>query len=65
MLFGELQADEDRRTWGPAFVRKWRHEPLGVWVRGESTDRPWFKLDGETFVPTFEVGPRTARCSRA
>ena len=55
MLFRELREDEARRAWGAAFVRRWREEPLGVWARGESTSRPWFRLDGDTFVPTYEV----------
>ena len=55
MLFRELREDEERRTWGAAFVRKWRQEPLAVWARGESTVRPWFRLDGDSFVPTYEV----------
>ena len=55
MLFRELREDEDRRSWGTPFVRKWRSEPLGVWVGGESTIRPWFRFDGDRFVPTFLV----------
>jgi superfamily II DNA or RNA helicase/diadenosine tetraphosphate (Ap4A) HIT family hydrolase/SOS-response transcriptional repressor LexA len=55
MLFRELREDEDRRTWGPPFVRKWRSEPLGVWVRGESTSKPWFRFDGDRLVPTYDV----------
>lgn len=55
MLFRELREDEDRRHWGTPFVRKWRSEPLGIWVRGESTSEPWFRFDGDRFVPTFTV----------
>jgi superfamily II DNA or RNA helicase/diadenosine tetraphosphate (Ap4A) HIT family hydrolase/HKD family nuclease len=56
LLYRELREDEDRRSFGAAFVRKWRQEPLQVWGRGESTSRSWFRLEGDSFVPTFSVG---------
>ncbi len=55
MFFRELSEDADRRAWGTPFVRKWRDEPLGIWVQGGSTSSAWFRLDGDSFVPTFEV----------
>lgn len=57
LLYRESHEDDDRRTFGPAYVRKWRDMPLKVWAAGESTLRPWFMLDGERFAPTFEVAP--------
>jgi superfamily II DNA or RNA helicase len=57
LLFRELREEEDRREHGPASIRRWRAEPLEVWARGDSTSRPWFRIEGDSFVPTFEVEP--------
>jgi superfamily II DNA or RNA helicase/diadenosine tetraphosphate (Ap4A) HIT family hydrolase len=55
LLFREMREDEDRRALGPALVRSWREMPLLVWARGESTSQSWFRLDGDSFLPSFEV----------
>ena len=31
--------------------------PLLVWVRGESTSQSWFRIEGDSFVPSFEIAP--------
>lgn len=55
LLFREMRDDEERGSFGAGMVRKWREMPLQIWARGESTSRPWFQLDGDSFVPTWEV----------
>jgi superfamily II DNA or RNA helicase/diadenosine tetraphosphate (Ap4A) HIT family hydrolase len=55
LLFREMREDEERRSPNAAFVRSWREMPLLVWARGESTSERWFRIDGDTFVPTYEV----------
>lgn len=57
LLRREMREDEDRRAPGAALVRSWRRMPLEVWANGESTSQPWFTLEGDSFVPTFDVLP--------
>lgn len=57
LLRREMREDDDRRAYGAPFVRAWRKMPLEVWALGESTSERWFRLDGDSFVPTFTVAP--------
>ena len=55
LLLREMREDEDRRTQGAAFVRSWLKMPLLVWAHGDSTSQSWFRVDGDSFVPSFEI----------
>lgn len=39
-----------------AWARYWRENPINAWIGGNRRDSgPWFRLDGERFVPEFAV----------
>lgn len=55
LLIRELRQSDERKALGAAFTRAWRHEPLQIWAKGESTTKPWFSLANDRFSPTFIV----------
>lgn len=57
LFFREMREDEDRRAFTAAFIRKWAELPLKVWANGEGTTARWFQIEGDAFVPTFDVSP--------
>ena len=55
LFFREMREGEERQSFGPAFVRKWREMPLEVWAQADSTSQQWFRVEKERFVPLYAV----------
>lgn len=55
VLMREMAKNDDRKSFGPAFTRAWKKEPLQVWTQGDKGSRPWFRLADNKFCISFEV----------
>lgn len=58
-LFAEIADDVRSVDLDAAAERKWlaywRKNPIEAWTATRKIGRPWFRLDGERFVPSFSV----------